>query len=209
MFGGIPENDFFELPEIWKSNNGSKWTLITDELTLRKIRTSRIHLSADQFIFINARQGLWRSFFGDVWEPVNIEEKLFQEVFFFKTMRSRGGFASATHNGYLYILGGWNYPTHTERYSDLLNDVWRSSDGTIWERMSVRQEETDKYMDNFDTFPARSGHEVVSFRGMLYLTGGYGEGERIGPNEWKPTSYRDAWVSPDGKNWYELVRVEE
>ena len=210
MFGGIPENGFRQLPEVWRSRNGTTWELVTDKLSLTGIRSNPLLASDNWFKYISASQGIWSSTDGETWDQVNISESTFNEVFNFKEgLRSRAGYASTIHNGQLYVLGGWNYPTNTERYSNLLNDVWRTSDGETWERMSDRDEETDNYMDNFDTFPARTDHNVVSFRGMLYLTGGQGEGKLVGPNTWEPTNFRDAWVSPDGKTWYELARVQE
>lgn len=210
MYGGRPENGFRQLPEIWKSRNGSAWELVTQQLLLTGIQNNPIRASKNWFAYIDASQGVWFSENGEIWDQVNISESMFNEVFNFKEgIRSRAGYASTIHNDQLYVLGGWNYPTNTELYSDLLNDVWRTSDGETWERMSDRDEETDRYMDNFDTFPARTDHSVVSFRGMLYLTGGEGDGKLVGPNTWKPTKYRDAWVSRDGKTWYELARVQE
>jgi len=200
MFGGIPENGFRQLSEVWRSRNGTTWDLVTDKLSLTGIRSNKLLATDNWFMYISASQGIWSSTDGETWNQVNISESTFNEVFNFKEgLRSRAGYASTIHNGQLYVLGGWNYPTNTERYSNLLNDVWRTSDGEAWERMSDRDVETDRYMDNFDTFPARTDHSVVSFRGMLYLTGGYGDD---GP-------YRDAWVSIDGKTWYELARVQE
>jgi hypothetical protein len=200
MFGGIPENKFTQLSEVWRSLNGSSWKLITNQLPFTGIRTNPILSSDNWFMYISASQGIWSSTDGETWDQVNISESTFNEVFNFKEgIRSRAGYASTMHNDQLYVLGGWNYPTNTERYSNLLNDVWRTSDGEAWERMSDRDEETDRCMDNFNTFPARTDHSVVSFRGMLYLTGGYSDDGR----------YRDAWVSPDGKTWYELARVQE
>jgi hypothetical protein len=209
LFGGIPKNKFSEAQEVWKSNNGISWELITEQLPLSRIRTSSLLLFDDWIMYMNSRKGVWRSKEGISWEHLPIDDTVFYTVFLLKGNSARSDFSSTVHNGNLFVLGGWGYPTNTEKFSPLMNDVWRSSDGSSWERVSDREEETDLYMNNFDTFPARSGAAVISFRGMLYLTGGQGEGRKVGPDTWEPTNYRDVWISKDGKTWYELARVEE
>ena len=98
------------------------------------------------------------------------------------------------------------------------NDVWRSADGLNWELISRPRELNGELDYAFDTFPERSGAQVVSWRGVLYLTGGAGLGwipaiGEPGDPDYIPAGPgyhygRDVWVSRDGIAWHLLAREE-
>ena len=67
MFGGIPENKFTQLSEVWRSLNGSSWKLITNQLPFTGIRTNPILSSDNWFMYISASQGIWSSTDGETW----------------------------------------------------------------------------------------------------------------------------------------------
>ena len=76
----------------------------------------------------------------------------------------------------IFVLGGNENPTAT---NDLQNDVWWSADGVSW------RENTSSV-----GWTARESHQVVAYRGRMYLMGGLEPGVR-----------NDVWSSLDGKNW--------
>ena len=152
------------------------------------------------------------------WEALPIDPATHARLFLTEVNDRDDRFAAAFvgHANYLYIIAGrgvsaentWN---RLQTRPNWLNDVWRSPDGIEWELVSrhlpfTTEEELERgYRYNFDTFPARTNPLVVSWRGVLYLTGGGGYARWDG--EWLSHSGQDAWVSRDGQTWYELVRV--
>ena len=78
----------------------------------------------------------------------------------------------------IFVLGGNESQTDS---NDLQNDVWSSADGKSW------REETAA------AWPARWDHQVVPYRGRLYVLGGHDGSQRL----------NDVWSSADGKSWTE------
>ena len=76
----------------------------------------------------------------------------------------------------IFVLGGNESQSAT---NDLQNDVWSSMDGETWNLVTGSANWT-----------ARESHQVVAYRGRMYLMGGFGPGRR-----------NDVWSSLDGKNW--------
>ena len=76
----------------------------------------------------------------------------------------------------IFVLGGNESQSAT---NDLQNDVWSSMDGESW------REDTSNA-----GWTARENHQVVAYRGRMYLMGGFEPGVR-----------NDVWSSLDGKNW--------
>lgn len=155
-----------------------------------------------------------------VWEALLIEPTVHVQLFLTEVSErdDRFGAAFVGHDEYLYIIAGSGWSAENEWHPlqtrpNWLNDVWRSPDGIEWERVGeqlpfTEEEATERgYRYNFDTFPARVNPQVVSWRGVLYLTGGGGSARWEG--EWISHGGQDAWVSRDGETWYELARVRE
>ena len=134
----------------------------------------------------------------------------------------REGGALVVHDGAWYLIGGETRSSLNEFdyfvHSADNNDVWRSSDGSTWELISRPRELNGELDYAFDTFPERSGAQVVSWRGVLYLTGGEGLGwipaiGEPGDPDYIPAGPgyhygRDVWVSRDGIAWHLLAREE-
>ena len=76
----------------------------------------------------------------------------------------------------IFVLGGNESQSAT---NDLQNDVWWSVDGKSWRENTSNAGWT-----------ARELHQVVAYRGRMYLMGGFEPGPRD-----------DVWSSLDGKNW--------
>ena len=153
------------------------------------------------------------------WEALSIDPDTRAKLFLTEVTErsSRSGSAFVGHNGHLYLIGGSGLSIENPVITDwpaaeILNDVWRSPDGVTWERLGEQLPYTEEerrelgYRYNFDTFPGREDPQVVSWRGVLYLTGGV-SGQVRWNGEWMFHSGQDAWVSRDGETWYELARV--
>ena len=76
----------------------------------------------------------------------------------------------------IFVLGGNESQSSTNK---LTNDVWWSVDGKSWRENTSNAGWT-----------ARELHQVVAYRGRMYLMGGFEPGPRD-----------DVWSSLDGKNW--------
>lgn len=95
---------------------------------------------------------------------------------------AREGHASAVFGSKLWIFGG--YSADPARSNVRLNDVWNTSDGSTWERVTEAA-----------TWSPRSSFTVTSYHGSLWLIGGItGEGEASG----------EVWSSSDGVTWTQL-----
>lgn len=153
-----------------------------------------------------------------IWESLLIDPETHAKLFLTEVSDRNRRFESAFvgHNDHLYIIAGHGWSAENtwnqlQERPSWLNDVWRSPDGIEWERVGrqlpfTEEEEQERgYRYNFDTFPARRSPQVVSWRGVLYLTGGEGYARWNG--EWIYHQGQDAWVSRDGETWYELARV--
>ena len=88
----------------------------------------------------------------------------------------RDKFQAVAHQGRLYVLGG--YDGNSTRY----NDVWSWAKGESWSLNKA---------DDGNGWTKRSGHQVVSHNGRLYVLGGDEGGNRL----------NDVWSSVDGKTW--------
>ena len=93
----------------------------------------------------------------------------------------RQGHQALSHNGRLYVLGGYG---DRENGSFYRNDVWSSADGKNWSQETAHADWARRYL-----------HQAVSHNGRLYVLGGFGDREN-------GSSFRnDVWSSADGKNW--------
>jgi hypothetical protein len=98
----------------------------------------------------------------------------------------RLGAAGAVFEGKMWILGG------VERYYDgnethLRNDVWCSTDGKNWRRVTEQA-----------PWSARAYHAALAFDNKLWVFGG---------GNYLPeySAVNDVWSSPDGKNWTQVT----
>ena len=125
---------------------------------------------------------------------------------------ARAYFQAVTKGGHIYVLGGQDstvvanptFPTcggalppgvpcpEKLLASTFFNDVWRSSDGVKWKRMTADAEWT-----------GRAGLSAVAHRGYLYVTGGSVNDDSaiIGPGGPARIYFNDVYRSRDGRHW--------
>lgn len=99
--------------------------------------------------------------------------------------RSGAGFGKwSGHGSVVFKDRIWVIAGREGESRKFVNDVWYSSDGVAWTQASVKAD-----------FPARMEPSLVSFRGKLWLTGGF---------DWKGM-YNDLWTSADGVKWTRVI----
>ena len=99
---------------------------------------------------------------------------------------------AVSHGGTLWVIGGRSYVGALERFSD----IWYSVDGRSWTMATA----TAAFGDRVD-------HQVVSWRGSLWLVGG---NSSLNQNIYEPRQKHpynnDVWRSADGVNWTLVTR---
>lgn len=101
---------------------------------------------------------------------------------------ARRGHQVVSMNGTLYLIGG--YSQKTPGRDNYMEDVWSSTDGKTWERLTSNA-----------PWMGRWGHSVTVMDNTLYLSGGFYQNE----DNRKERGYSsEVWKSQDGKTW-ELV----
>jgi hypothetical protein len=153
---------------------------------------------------------------GDVWKSTD-KGKTWKRILCTQTdttcgvsqWPARAYFQAVTMDNCIYVLGGQNFkvvenpcpPFPTEppcppfvSESDFFNDVWRSSDGIHWDRMTKHA-----------GWAGRAGLSSVVFKNEIYVLGGsFNDDPAVigGP----PTRvyFNDVWKSCDGKHWERL-----
>ena len=128
---------------------------------------------------------------------------------------ARGYFQAVTKGRAMFVLGGQDFSVAPNvgctappapfcppfvPNSTFFNDVWRSTDGTTWERL------TDNAWTAKDGTPlGRAGLSAIEFKDWIYVLGG-GKGDDIAIGGSKPRQlFNDVWRSSDGKTWEQVT----
>ncbi len=117
----------------------------------------------------------------DIWWSVN--GKKWHKVAGESPFEAREGHTLTVHNGRLFLIGGFR----DNLENPYLNDVWSSSNGESWFRVTSSAD-----------FRVRRDHTCLSFRGQLWVIGGI-DRTRLG------SSLEDVWSSPNGETWTEAT----
>ena len=110
---------------------------------------------------------VWSSTDGVNWEQVEARA----------SWGERAMFPAVVHDEAMWVLGGGNYHDPTASVSD----VWRSSDGVRWERITPEA-----------GWAPRRFHKAVSHGGALWVLGGATVGT---------INQRDVWMTRTGRDW--------
>jgi hypothetical protein len=159
--------------DIWMSEDGIQWTLITNNAPWKKRRSIQSVVFQDKLWLIpgwgpetGVTSEIWNSQDGIDWQKVSTNG----------VWPSREGHQLVVFQDKLWLIGGVNYATRETK-----NDVWYSQDGIDWHQ-SV----------SIAPWPSRWDHEVITFNDKLWLIGGM---DLIG------NTYKDVWASEDGEDW--------
>jgi hypothetical protein len=96
--------------------------------------------------------------------------------------KGRAGHTSLVFNNEMWVIGGI-HPFSASVTDSMMNDVWFSSDGSIWTQSTSAA-----------LFSPRLGHTSVSFNNKMWVIGGVGGYSN-------PPFYNDVWYSTDGATW--------
>jgi hypothetical protein len=104
---------------------------------------------------------------------------------------ARDGAGALTHNGRMWLIGGWN-PQDKEHFPRICNnEVWSSADGTAW-----RLEKPNTFLDrSFDARRDWEGRHTAGYaalNGRMFIVGG-----DVNQGHYQ----NDVWSSADGATW--------
>lgn len=156
---------------------------------------------------------------GDVWVSPDLGSswvELLADAESAGLWKNRAYFEAVTQGNHMYIMGGQNFttvipggPPSFEPIivpSEFFKDVWRSTDGVEWERMTA-DAEWASVPQKCPTVPGasqgRAGLSAVSFKGKLWVLGGsQGDDASIGGGPNCRELFNDVWYSQDGSEWH-------
>lgn len=182
IFGGLtyfrPDEEclFRGFSDVWYSEDGFEWTLLTDDAPWGDRRGFGF-AEHDGRIFLLGGFDACNALYDDIWSTADGET--WTLVTDAAPWGPRGAFSAVSHDGYIWLASG----TTDE---GMVADVWRSRDGRVWEKTT-------------ETAPwePRAGINLTAIYGRLVLLGGFTDRkdeERI--------FHSDAWASDDGINWH-------
>lgn len=164
------------MSDIWVTENGFDWRMITDNAPWshrRSVTTAvfdnKLWLMGgwDQYNYKYDNR-VWFTEDGEKWTLASSTSPRWE---------GREGHTLNVYNGKMYLMGGVNF---VKRIT--FNDVWSSSDGINWKQETQNAPWTPRY-----------DHAVSTFDNALYLTGGL----HINTHD----TESEVWVSKDGVNW--------
>jgi N-acetylneuraminic acid mutarotase len=185
LMGGLNGNGFVEKPgvvrynqaphlsDIWWSEDGINWNLVTDKALWGKRRSiqavvfkNKIWLIPGWGPWTGTKNEVWNSQDGIHWNLINSNPNF----------PPREGHQLVVFQDKLWLIGGVNYEKRETK-----NDVWYSEDGLNWIEATSTA-----------SWSARWDHGVVVFKDKLWLIGGMDLEDNL---------FGDVWFSEDGKNW--------
>jgi len=169
--------------DVWSSSDGRNWELVTDTAGWKSSDIPMTLVFRDRMWFMGgwyngrlpghaASSEVWWSTDGVEWERAEDAG-----------WSPRMGAGAVVFKNRMWILGGTEDYLFAEDGTRLKNDVWCSSDGRAWEKVT----------GNAGWSP-RALHQAVVFGDRIWVLGG---------GNYKPTLQvlNDAWYSEDGVNW--------
>ncbi len=179
ILGGYHESvtQRYSLNDIWCSEDGVSWTLVTDNAPWSIRYGMGVGVLDDRLWLIggSSDDGLndvWYSDDGATWTQATAQAQ----------WSPRHWFASAVFDNKLWVLGGIG-PTSQ-------NDVWYSSDGVDWIQAT-----------DHAPWLSRDSPASVVFNGRLWIMGG---AHYYWDMDWLQ-DLSDIWSTTDGVNWQETV----
>lgn len=183
IFGGWFDSYSAPPRDVWSSANGKDWKLITKQAPWKHSDLSMSIVFKNRMYFMggwyngrlkghSASNSVWSSMDGIDWKLVTgnagWSPRIASAVVVFKDK--------------LWLLGGTeNYYFGNEK--SLKNDVWSTSDGKTWKRMTTNAK-----------WSPRAYHQAVVLNDRIYVMGGGNYVPRY-------QAFNDVWSSADGIHW--------
>ncbi len=161
--------------DVWSSTDGIVWTEVNSSAgwDARRGHTSVVF---DNKIWVmggrTGGEGSNGANFNDVWSST---DSIWTEVNSSAGWDARRGHTSVVFDNKIWVMGG------SITGSDLLNDVWSSTDGIVWTEVNSSA-----------GWGYRRGHSSVVFDNKIWIIGGIDE-----------SKLNDVWYSTDGIMWTE------
>ena len=174
--------------DVWRSSDGVDWTLVTDSAGWPP-RVSMTPLVFDGKMWVMGGATIdYTGFplYNDVWSSTD-------GVHWTQMTDSAGWDRRAFHvavvfDSMMWVMGGCDLFTGSPQRA--LNDVWRSSDGANWTRVT----------DSADWFP-RITHTALVFDGKMWVMGGAAASQVPKDDVWYSTNGTDWTLATDSAGW--------
>lgn len=174
LIGGLDRTTLISLNDVWQSDNGTDWTLITDNADFPIRHAHTVAVFDDKLWVIGGishpdlsseiyRRDVWYSADGATWTQATDESEY--PVRYLAT--------TVVFDNKLWIIGGAHKGLAKQ-------DVWYSNDGVIWTEATSNA-----------AFLSRGNHESVVFDDKIWVIGGGRGANRL----------NDVWFSENGINW--------
>ena len=174
------ENRFLPISEIWASEDGRNWTLATAQPAWEARGGGALAVHNEKLWLLGGTRHPEnegdQTTLSDVWSTENGVD--WTRIVLNASWKPRAFHTAVAHDGQLWIMGGGHWGKKPLAY----RDVWSSFDGINWEQRA-----------NEAAWPGRIWAAAASYRGLLWIMGGFRTKPRGSAN--------DIWYSEDGRDW--------
>jgi len=169
--------------EVWSSSDGATWKQVSKNAGWSpRIAAGAVVFKGRMWVLGGTEDyyfGDEKSLKNDVWSSA--DGKLWKQETAAAPWSPRAYHAAVVHDGKIWVMGGGNY---VPKYH-ALNDVWCSSDGVNWERVTEHA-----------PWDPRLWFSAVVHRDHIWVLGGWSNN----PSK----NWGDVWYSRDGSHWSKL-----
>ncbi len=169
--------------DVWHSTDaGRTWEQVCASAPWGVRAGHHTHvLDGELLLFGGARNSLDRQFYPELWASPDLGVSWELRARLPEDM-GRAGMQVVSVGGTLYFMGGdHDRPVVRASWDGRRNDVWKSVDrGATWELLGHAP------------WAARTGHQVVTHNGIVYLVGGHVRGPR--DQRWRQFLASDVWA---------------
>jgi Kelch motif len=167
---------YWEAPyfnDIWTSDDGVKWTRMTEQAQWSPRRSMSVVLFKDA-LWMFGGWGPITGYAKDVWKST--DGVSWKRVISDAPWPVREGQTAEVFQGKIWMIGGVDYDKRETK-----NDVWYSENGIDWYEATSSA-----------PWSSRWDHATAVFNGKIFLTGGMNLNKQ---------TFGDVWSSSDGINW--------
>jgi len=171
--------------EIWSSTDGATWTLVNKQAPWEGRHTAGYVVYKDRMWIVggDGNQGhyqndVWSSADGVTWDCASTNVPWGPRVLHY----------TLVFQDKIWVMGGQTLPQHAPAEEVFYSDVWNSTDGTHWTKVT----------DNVPWAPRGMIGGYTVFKGRIWILGGGTYDTPLKPDR---IFYNDVWSSADGITW--------